>query len=332
MITWLLQASEQAQNPTLYLIGIILIYITGVILLAAVVWKFYEYHFTTARANEKKLRHFFSTREMLLLVLLLFPCWIGSWGQISLPKAVYYFFFVLGSVGLLFATGWHIWAKLNIGHLWSDGIEIKQEHPLRTTGAYALARHPMYASLLLWCWCGSLIMANALTLLFVSVVFLPFMVYRAKAEEQWLLQKNPDYALYQNNVRMMSVTLTGGWSVAVRLVLALALCYFTATHQITLAVLGGLIFIHLYLGYSLKPEKTAFSYRSKSGMITVFGLLGLYVHPAFFYFFYVIVGMCLYGLKWNCPCMWVYEKYHGCPCFMLIKKCHVGLKRSANNR
>lgn len=322
MITWLLRASEHAHNPALFLAGIILVYITGVALLAAVVWKFYEYRHTS-QTLEKQRTHFFSTREMLLLVLLLFPCWIGSWGQVALPIAPYCFFFVLGSIGLLFATGWHVWAKLNIGRLWSDGIEIKQNHPLRTTGAYALARHPMYASLLLWCWCGSLIMANALTLVLVSGLFLPLMVRRAKAEEQWLLQKNPDYALYQKNVRMMSITLSGKWSVAVRLVLALALCYFTAMHQIMLSVLGGLVFIHLYLGYSLKPEKTAFSYRSKSGMMTVFGLLGLYVHPAFFYFFYVIVAMCLYGLKWNCPCMWVYEKYHGCPCFMWIKKCRL---------
>ena len=326
MITWLLQVSKNAQYPTLFLAGIVLVYVTGVILLAAVVWKFYEHHYAP-QALEKQRPHFFSTREMLLLVLLLFPCWIGSLGQVSLPKIPCYFFFVLGSIGLLFATGWHLWAKLNIGHLWSDGIEIKQNHPLRTTGAYALARHPMYASLLLWCWCGSLIMANAITLIFVSIVFLPLMIRRAKAEEQWLLQKNPDYLLYQNNVRMLTLTLRGGWSVAVRLVLSLALFYFTVTHQITLAVLGGLVFIHLYLGYSLQPEKTAFSYRSKSGMMTVFGLLGLYVHPAFFYFFYVIVAMCLYGLKWNCPCMWVYEKYHGCPCFMLIKKCRLHYKR-----
>ena len=160
-------------------------------------------------------------------------------------------------------------------------------------------------------------------LVLVSVVLLPLMVRRAKAEEQWLIQKHPDYALYQHNVRMLSVTLAGGWSLLIRLLFALALCYFTATKQITLAVLGGLVFIHLYLGYSLQPEKTAFSYRSKSGMMTVFGLLGLYVHPAFFYFFYVLVAMCLYGLKWNCPCMWVYERYHGCPCFMLLKKCRI---------
>ena len=320
MITWLLRAGEHAHNSTLFLAGIILVYVTGVILLAAVVWKFYEYR-QTSQALEKQRTHFFSTREMLLLVLLLFPCWIGSWGQVALPLIPYYFFFVIGTVGLLFATGWHVWAKLNIGGLWSDGIEIKQNHPLRTTGAYALARHPMYASLLLWCWSASLLLANALTLGLVCAVFLPLMVRRAKAEEQWLVQKNPDYALYQKNVRMMSVTLAGAWSVAVRFLLAVVLCYLTATRQITLAVLGGLVFVHLYLGYSLQPEKTAFSYRSKSGMMAVFGLLGLYVHPAFFYFFYVIVAMCLYGLKWNCPCMLVYEKYHGCPCFILLKKC-----------
>ena len=320
MLTWLLQASKNSQNPMLFLIGIGSLYITGVVLLAAVVWKFYQYR-EVKPALEKQRKHFFSTREMLILVLILFPFWIGSLGQVHLPEIAYYFFFTIGIICVLFATVWHIWAKFNIGRLWSDGIEIKEKHPLQTTGAYALARHPMYASLLLWCWGCSLIMANAITFLVVSLVFLPLMVYRAKAEEAWLLQKNPDYAFYQNNVKMLTVTISGGWSFIVRLILALALCYFTALRQVTLAVLGALVFVHLYLGYSLVPEKTAFSYRSKSGMIAVFGLLGLYISPVFFYFFYVIVAMCLYGLKWNCPCMLVYEKYHGCPCFMLIKKC-----------
>ena len=319
MINWLLQASEKAQNPNLFLIGIILVYITGVILLAAVVWKFYEHHLKLQKL-EKQKKHFFSTKEMLLLVLLLFPCWIASWGQADLPLMAQYFFFIVGCIGVVFSTIWHLWAKFNIGCLWSDNIEIKEKHPLQTTGAYALARHPMYASLLLWCWSASLLVANAFTLVFVSVVFLPLMYKRAKAEEKLLLQKNSDYTFYQNNVRMLSLTLSGIWSVLVRLIIALTLFYFTATHQINLSVLGGLVFIHLYLGYSLKPEKTAFSYRSKSGMLFVFGLLGLYIHPVFFYFFYVIVAMCLYGLKWNCPCMLVYEKYHGCPCFKLFKK------------
>ena len=325
MLTWFLQVSKHSQNPTLFFIGIGLLYITGVILLAGVLWKFYQYGEKKV-VLEKQRTHFFSTREMLILVLLLFPLWISSWGQVALPKIPCYFFFTLGFICVVFSTFWHIWAKFNIGRLWSDGIEIKQNHPLQTTGAYALARHPMYASLLLWCWGGSFLLANAATFLIVSFIFLPLMIYRAKAEEKWLIQKNSDYIFYQKNVHMLSLTLGGLWSVIIRLIFALAICYFTAAHLINIFVLLGLVFIHLYLGYSLVPEKTAFSYRSKSGMMLVFGLLGLYVHYAFFYFFYVIAAMCLYGLKWNCPCMFLYEKYHGCPCFILLKKCSLPKK------
>ena len=75
MLTWLLQASKNFQNPTFFLIGIGLMYITGVILLAAVVWKFYQYKEGASPTLEKKRKHFFSTREMLILVLLLFPFW-----------------------------------------------------------------------------------------------------------------------------------------------------------------------------------------------------------------------------------------------------------------
>ncbi len=326
MLTWLLQASKNAQNPILFLIGIALVYITGVILLAAVIWKFYQYEEGQTPRVEKKNKHFFSTREMLLLVLILFPFWIGSWGQVYLPKIANYFFFAIGSFCVIFATAWHIRAKFNIGLLWSDDIEIKEKHPLQTTGAYALARHPMYASLLLWSWGCSFVMANAVTMILVSALFLPLMYRRAKAEENLLLEKNRDYSLYQKNVHMLSITLGGFNSIIVRLIIALILLYCTALNLINLPVLFGFVFIHLYLGYSLIPEKTAFSYRSKSGMMLVFGMLGLCFHHAFFYFFYVIIAMCLYGLKWNCPCMLVYEKYHGCPCFALLKKCSLRKK------
>jgi hypothetical protein len=78
--------------------------------------------------------------------------------------------------------------------------------------------------------------------------------------------------------------------------------------------------IHLYLGYCLTPEKVAFSYRSKSGMMVAVWGLSLIWHPVY-YLLYPIVAMFLYGLKFNCPCMIVYNKYHRCPCFDLAAKC-----------
>lgn len=304
-------------NPNLFLYGIGLIDITGFILLVAVIAKFAEYYIRGKKTTKAK-KHPFSTLQMTICVVVLVNFWLNSVGQIAMPKLLQYIYFATGSMMLVFATVWHIWAKFNIGFFWSDGIEIKNEHSLVTTGAYALARHPMYASLLMWCWGASLLTFNWLTLLLISVIFLPLMIRRAKDEEKELLEINPDYLLYQQNVKMLFPTLGGAWAFIIK-VLAICLFGYYIWAGLTLPSLLLLFFIHVYLGYSLTPEKVAFSYRSKSGMMLVFYGLSLLWHP-FYYLLYMALAMFIYGLKWNCPCMIVYNKYQRCPCFTLFEK------------
>ena len=320
MLEHILKTANLSINPTLFLIGLGVIYLTGILLLIAVALKFWE-HAKHRQTLDKETKHFFSTREMTICVLLQFAFWLNSIGQFKIQNiTTQYIFFGVGTIMVLFAIVWHIWAKINIGFMWSDDIEIKKNHTLITYGAFAIARHPMYASLLMWCWGAGFMMFNWATLLAVSFLFLPLMIERAKDEEKNLLQKNKDYQLYQRNVRMLVPTTSGASSVTIRIILLVLLFYFVWTDNITIAVLCLLVGLHLYFGYSFLPEKVAFSYRSKSGMIGVIGLLSFIWHPII-YLYYVIMGMCLYGLKWNCPCMLVYEKYHMCPCFVLLKKC-----------
>ena len=151
--------ANQSINPSLFFVGMSVIYLTCLILLIAAALKFLE-HATFPSRIARKVTHPFSTREMIVCIAALFPFWLRSIGQIKMNAALQYFYFGVGFVLILWSIAWHIWAKVNIRAMWSDGIEIKQDHRLISTGAYALARHPMYASLLLWCWSASLMMFN----------------------------------------------------------------------------------------------------------------------------------------------------------------------------
>ena len=193
ILNHILKTASLSVNPTLFLMGITLIYLTGILLLIAVGLKFWE-HAKHRQSLDKETLHFFSTREMTICVLLLMPFWTNSIGQFHINDFItQYIFFAIGTIMLLFAFCWHVWAKINIGFMWSDDIEIKKEHTLITHGAFAIARHPMYASLLMWCWGASLMTFNWIALLAVSFIFLPLMVVRAKDEEKNLLAKNKDY-------------------------------------------------------------------------------------------------------------------------------------------
>ena len=305
-------------NPMLFKVGLILIDITGLILLIAVIFKFFEYYDKKPK-NEKQKGHFFSTFGMTMLVIILFNFWTGSIGQINvIDRITQYIYFILGSILLLIGFIWHIIAKVNIGRYWSDDIEIKPEHNIIQTGAYSFARHPMYASLLMWCFGASFITFNYASFLITGLIFFPLMVIRAKAEEKELLEKNSDYIIYKQNTKMLCPTLKGNFALFVKIVALILFMYFVIK-GIEPPQLLLLFFMHLYLGYSLTPEKVAFSYRSKSGIILIVWLISKYFYPAY-YFLYVVGFMLLYGLKWNCPCMFMYEKYGGCPCFKLLKK------------
>jgi protein-S-isoprenylcysteine O-methyltransferase Ste14 len=310
--------ANQSSNPSLFIAGMSVIYFTVLILLIAAALKFLE-HAAISHRIARTITHPFSTREMIVCIAALFPFWLRSIGQIKMNAAVQSVYFGVGFVLILCAVTWHIWAKFNIRAMWSDGIEIKQDHRLISTGAYALARHPMYASLLLWCWSASFMMFNWITLTISTLVILPLMIARARAEERELSKVLPDYIVYQENVRMLAPTISGLYAVAVKI---MAMCFlgYYIWQGLTLPSMILLLAIHLYLGYSLTPEKVAFSYRSKSGiMIVLWGLSQIW-HPVY-YLLYAILAMFVYGLEFNCPCMIVYDKYQRCPCFDLAAKC-----------
>jgi len=310
--------ANQSINPSLFITGLSVIYLTVLILLAAALFKFLE-HAATSPKIARKITHPFSTREMVICIAVLFPFWLRSIGQIKMVTALQSIYFGVGLVLILCAVIWHIWAKVNIRAMWSDGIEIKQDHRLISTGAYALSRHPMYASLLLWCWSASFMMFNWVTLTITTLVILPLMIARARAEERELSKVLPDYIFYQENVRMLVPTIGGFYAVVVK-IMAMCLLGYYIWRGITLPGMILLLAIHLYLGYCLMPEKVAFSYRSKSGMMIVIWGLSQIWHPVY-YLLYVVLAMFIYGLKFNCPCMIIYNKYQRCPCVDLAAKC-----------
>lgn len=307
----------QSVNPTLFKTGLIFIDITGVILLIAVGFKFFEYYLKKQTVKKKK-GSMFSTLAMTFFVIVLFNFWVGSIGQFNIQdKILQYIYFVFGIILCFWGLIWHIKAKFDIGRFWSDEIEIKENHTIVQSGAYKYARHPMYASLLLWCWGAGFITFNYITFLLTTFIFLPLMIKRARAEECELADANIDYNLYKENVKMLNFTLKNKTSVFVKIV-ALSIFVYFIINGINIQNLMLLFFIHFYLGYSLTPEKVAFSYRSKSFMIVVVWLISNYWYPIY-YFYYVVALMLLYGLKWNCPCMYMYEKFGGCPCLKLFK-------------
>ena len=101
---------------------------------------------------------------------------------------------------MLAATALTVWARLALGAMWTAAPTVKQEHRLRTSGPYALTRHPIYTGLL-GMMLGSLLLAGAGRWVVAFPVYLVLIQFKIQTEERLMLAEFPDdYRRYRQRV------------------------------------------------------------------------------------------------------------------------------------
>jgi protein-S-isoprenylcysteine O-methyltransferase Ste14 len=106
----------------------------------------------------------------------------------------------LGLAILLAATGLTLWARLALGAMWTAAPTVKQEHKLRTSGPYAITRHPIYTGLL-GMMVGSGLLAGAGRWILYCVVYLVLVQFKIRVEERLMLAEFPEeYPRYRQRV------------------------------------------------------------------------------------------------------------------------------------
>jgi len=295
---------------------------TALVLLLAAVVKFLRY----SKSPEKtRAHHPVSTLTMTAFLAAMLPLLVHNIGAIALPTVETLAFFGLGLVLALLAVAVHFKAKWELGSHWSDPIEAADGQAFVSSGTYALTRHPMYSTLILWMLGCSLMYVNPLVAGLLAAVFVPMMYFRAKAEERLLEQHVADragYDIYRQRTNILIPRFGGPVAFGLRVAGILAYGFFIgrfAGTNFSPSALAFLVALHLLLGFTILPEKAAFSYKSKTGMMVFVWFLS-FVWSPLFYLNGLFLVMYIYGLFFNCPCMFVYEKYHGCPCFDYLKR------------
>jgi protein-S-isoprenylcysteine O-methyltransferase Ste14 len=113
------------------------------------------------------------------------PVWAGGLGAVLIVGAVIVF--------------WR--AHVDLGANWSPSLEIREKHALVTRGIYGLIRHPMYASQFVWVIAQPLLLQNWIAGWLDLVIFVPFYLLRARAEEAMMLDTFGDqYRDYMQRV------------------------------------------------------------------------------------------------------------------------------------
>ena len=141
------------------------------------------------------------TGQIILLAAIVFvPSQIGSLPTVpdSLNTISLILGLLIGAAGLAIVG----LSALYLGTNLSIFPKPKDDGTLTQTGLYGLMRHPMYGGVLLSALGWSLVRAS-LPALVLTLTLTVFFDRKAKREEEWLMQKYPDYAQYRERVRKL---------------------------------------------------------------------------------------------------------------------------------
>jgi protein-S-isoprenylcysteine O-methyltransferase Ste14 len=144
------------------------------------------------RTTQKIIMVFTSAGFIALLVI---PALDHRLGWSNVPLAV------VISGDLLVAIGFYfIFLVYQENTFTSATIEVAENQTVISTGPYAIVRHPMYASALLYLFGTPLALGSYYGLLPVAAT-VPFLIWRLFDEEQFLASNLPGYSEYQRRVR-----------------------------------------------------------------------------------------------------------------------------------
>ena len=134
-------------------------------------------------ALEKTLMAIVIPGGLLLPVVYLFTPWL-AFADYHLPASAPWF----GTV-LMIAALWLFWrSHADLGQNWSVTLELRQGHQLVRHGVYRSIRHPMYASIWLWCLAQGLLLENWLAGWYALLAFSLMYFVRTPREEQMMCE------------------------------------------------------------------------------------------------------------------------------------------------
>jgi len=109
---------------------------------------------------------------------------------------------IIGTIAIVSGCIMNIIGRFNLGSNWANHIKIYDEHTLIKKGMYKIVRHPLYSSIMLMFYGAVLVYRNIICFFAVTLIFIPFMYYRAKQEELLLIQTFHEYNDYKRKVGM----------------------------------------------------------------------------------------------------------------------------------
>lgn len=171
------------------------------ILLSGILLNFY---FARKSNIKKEKKSVVETGSMLAFFIAMVLVAYFKAGRLELDEIPALVIAIIGTTLIISGTVINISGRISLGRNWGNQIEIYEDHSLVTTGAFHFIRHPLYSSTIMMLYGFALIFRNYLVFILVSLIFIPFMIYRARQEESALLETFGDtYTEYKSKTGLL---------------------------------------------------------------------------------------------------------------------------------
>ena len=93
-----------------------------------------------------------------------------------------------------------VWARVALGRVFSGTFALRPDHPLVTSGPYAIVRHPMYLGLVVLLVGLSLAWDSAVSLGFSALLLVPFVMHTVVEEQMFKAHFGDAWVVYASRV------------------------------------------------------------------------------------------------------------------------------------
>ena len=139
---------------------------------------------------------------VFIQAILLIALFFGPADLFGKPETIYYPLWLAGKALFYLGLGIALWAAIALGPNLTPMPKPKRNGELIQTGIYKLVRHPIYFGVIIlgFGWAATL---QSWYTLAVAVALLIFFDLKSRKEEEWLLEKFPNYQDYQRRTKKL---------------------------------------------------------------------------------------------------------------------------------
>lgn len=153
---------------------------------------------------QKEKKSIVETGTMTLFFLLDLVILKSGIGRVEIHSSgILYGVMVFGASLILLGCFVNLLGRFCLGNNWANHIKIYEEHQLVVRGPYKFVRHPLYASIIMMLYGAVFIFRSITSLVAISLIFVPFMIYRSHQEEDLLVARFTQYKSYKEKTGML---------------------------------------------------------------------------------------------------------------------------------